>query len=292
MRRRSEQRVGGLELAAQFQALLVEIVNASGEGERAELLRELGDATSGHAPLQQLVLADTTRLSSLRADGSLVECVGLPAFLLNILLDTSSSSDQPGRLELVLRVVELLTAVLFDSERLQLERRAFLLSVPVQALVDGLQRAVLDCYDGGRRMGASGRSKAWRAHWISLLDAQTALLLAIDDLVQTCEGGDDAVDSVPALVLTTVDSERWLEKLFKRICLSLAIAEQHAPALSDSTGNSGDGRDAQRWSLALWRHVELLDLLIESDPRRVVAHLRLRRRDYIEYVYHHCLRTV
>jgi hypothetical protein len=292
----------------------------------AQLLLELAAALSCNPPLQRLVLASKTRLavdwtrsiSSYQTATGEGVAVGLPVLLVQVLeamavsprgTETPGSASE-GRLELTGSVVRVLEALLFDSHWLRSEREVFLRSVRVSELVRCLQGAVLACYESSN---SQERGEEWHVLWEELLDAQAALLLELDDVL-VCEADleiappeSPPTSGVATMLVKTVGFWKWIEKLVKRICISVASVERHAPVLSRGESNSNgdsDGEDngdedededegedrwtarrraARLWSLALWRNVALLDLLVAHSRDAVVAHLRDRRRDYIEY---------
>ncbi|RLN44852.1 hypothetical protein BBO99_00000669 [Phytophthora kernoviae] len=255
---------------------------------RSHLLDELTAAGTSCDELKYLFFEDRTQFQGY---------TGLAAFLVNQLTFPLRLGDgSEARLGFNLSAVRVLSVMCFDVQL----RSSAVGMLALNKLVGHLLARGIESY--AIREKSSGESVYLHARVLreDFLDAQTALLLALDAMQQhedyklyqqqRLEGSlCEESTSVAQLMLRAPTLTQWLPKFFKRICIALSRVAITIETFEDiGDGESEEGSDSidSDQTLALWRGVTVLELLVHSDiatrDNQVLSLLLRTRKDYIE----------
>ncbi|RLN95054.1 hypothetical protein BBJ28_00023013 [Nothophytophthora sp. Chile5] len=266
-------------------SLVLDLASARDDQQRSRLLDELTVAASSSAELQQLFFENRTPLEG---------CVGLAAFLVQqltrSLLPEGSSESQ---LTFLLSSMRVFGAMCFDAS----SQTRFLDTLSLEELVSHVLARGADCYAVN---GLKPPRMSMRILREELLDAQAALLLALDAMQQhedfrlyqqqiQLDLLHEQTVSVAQLALRAPALATWLSKFFKRICIAVSrvatAIERRQDEQEASSSRSRSTTESQQ-ALSLWRNVSVLELLVEGDAisndKQVLALLLHRRKDYIK----------
>ncbi|RLN97247.1 hypothetical protein BBJ28_00010385 [Nothophytophthora sp. Chile5] len=272
-------------LRVAFQSLVLDLASARDDQQRSRLLDELTVAASSSAELQQLFFENRTPLE---------DCVGLAAFLVQQLTRSSlPEGSSESQLTFLLSSVRVLGAMCFDAS----SQTRFLNTLALEELVSHVLARGAECYAVN---GLKPPRMNLRILREELLDAQAALLLALDAMQQhedfrlyqqQTQLGllHEQTVSVAQLALRAPALATWLSKFFKRVCIAVSRVATAIERQQDEQEASSSRRRStieSQQALALWRNVSVLELLVEGDAisndKQVPTLLLHSRKDYIK----------